>query len=63
MQQQRTSAAKQINEKFNKGKDHFMYNSRIATSKFVDQSDNVTVNSIIKFTMYVSFAIMSYKYY
>ena len=37
MQQQRTSAAKQINEKLNKGKDHFMYNSRIATSKFVDQ--------------------------
>lgn len=40
-----------------------MYNSRITTSKFVDQSGNVTVNSIIKFTMYVSFAIMSCKYY
>ena len=44
-------------------KRHFMYNSRITTSKFVDQSGNVAVNSIITFTMYVSFVIMSCTYY
>lgn len=37
---------------------HFIYNSGITISKFVNWSDNnTTINSVTKFSMYLNFTI------